>query len=257
MLNCILQDLFRNTHLNIFGALKYAPKCAKLHFFHDETDEVVQQAHYKVCDFEKLVSERKMQTDNAAVIQRLLLEHLNSVHLRYSRVYSLFCCVFFPCAPSNFNNKKNKITFIAAMWPHSNFCSHFHFFDDQSLLEISLAECLRSKVSVCSGPSCAPQAALETARYQITLILSFFAQGGPGRHSQQGLHGNHGLYGHHGNQDRQDNQVTWKRQDRQISYLKLTFQATSEGQLSQFLRCLGLSPKSLTPHPPRCIMMHH
>ena len=54
--------------------------------FHDETDEVVEQAHYRVYDFEKahgyLVSVRKMQTENAAVKQRLLLEHLNSVHLR-------------------------------------------------------------------------------------------------------------------------------------------------------------------------------
>ena len=46
----------------------------------------VFMAHYRVYDFEKthgyLVSVRKMQTDIAAVKQRLLLEHLNSVHLR-------------------------------------------------------------------------------------------------------------------------------------------------------------------------------
>ena len=96
-----------------------------------------------------------------------------------------------------------------------------------------------------------------TAQNQITLILCYSAQGSPGRHGLQGLHGNHGFYGHHGNQEIQDNQDTRKRQDRQICHLKLTFQATSEGQLSQFLRCLGLSSKSLTPHPPRCIMIHH
>ena len=93
-----------------------------------------------------------------------------------------------------------------------------------------------------------------TAQNQITLILCYSAQGSPGRHGPQGLLGNHGFYGYHGNQERQDKQDTRKRQDRQICHLKLTFQATSEGQLSQFLRCLGLSPKSLTPHPPRCII---
>ena len=31
-LNCILQDLFRDTHLKIFGALKYALKYAKYAF---------------------------------------------------------------------------------------------------------------------------------------------------------------------------------------------------------------------------------
>ena len=54
--------------------------------FHNESDEVVEQAHYRVNAFEKshgyLVSDRKMQTPNAAAKQQKMMEHLNSVHLR-------------------------------------------------------------------------------------------------------------------------------------------------------------------------------
>ena len=50
------------------------------------TGEVVEQAHYRVNAFEKshgyLVSDRKMQTPNAAEKQQRMMEHLNSHHLR-------------------------------------------------------------------------------------------------------------------------------------------------------------------------------
>ena len=46
----------------------------------------------------------------------------------------------------------------------STACSHFHFSDDHSLLEISVSECFRSKVSDCWGPPYAPLAALEKER---------------------------------------------------------------------------------------------
>ena len=54
--------------------------------FHNESDEVVEQAHFRVNAFEKshgyLVSDRKMQTPNAAEKQQKRMEHLNSAHLR-------------------------------------------------------------------------------------------------------------------------------------------------------------------------------
>ena len=78
-IGCTLKIHIIGTHM--LDAIKETGKT-----FHDETDEVVEQAHYRVYDFEKthcyLVSVRKMQTEIAAVKQRLLLEHLNSVHLR-------------------------------------------------------------------------------------------------------------------------------------------------------------------------------
>ena len=78
-IGCTLKIHIIRTHM--LDAIKETGKT-----FHDETDEVVEMAHYRVYDFEKthgyLVSVRKMQTEIAAVKQRLLLEHLNSVHLR-------------------------------------------------------------------------------------------------------------------------------------------------------------------------------
>ena len=78
-IGCTLKIHIIGTHM--LDAIKETGKT-----FHDETDEVVEMAHYRVYDFEKthgyLVSVRKMQTDIAAVKGRLLLEHLNSVHLR-------------------------------------------------------------------------------------------------------------------------------------------------------------------------------
>ena len=50
------------------------------------SDEVVEQAHYRVNAFERihgyLGSDRKMQTPNAAEKQQRMMEHLNSHHLR-------------------------------------------------------------------------------------------------------------------------------------------------------------------------------
>ena len=62
--------------------------------FHNESDEVVEQAHYRVNAFERihgyLVSDRKMQTPNAAEKQQRMMEHLNSHHLSILR-FSLLC----------------------------------------------------------------------------------------------------------------------------------------------------------------------
>ena len=41
----------------------------------------------------------------------------------------------------------HKITWIAFIWPLSTACLHFHFSDDQSLLEMLVDECLFSRVS--------------------------------------------------------------------------------------------------------------
>ena len=53
---------------------------------HDESDEVVEQAHFRVQHFEKIhgyqTSDRKMTTSNAGGKQQRMMEHLNSYHLR-------------------------------------------------------------------------------------------------------------------------------------------------------------------------------
>ena len=53
---------------------------------HDESDEPVEQAHYKVKAFEDRhgyhISDRKMMTPNAGRRQQSMMEHLNSYHLR-------------------------------------------------------------------------------------------------------------------------------------------------------------------------------
>ena len=53
---------------------------------HDESDEPVEQAHYKVKAFEDRhgyhISDRKMMTPNAGRRQQSMIEHLNSYHLR-------------------------------------------------------------------------------------------------------------------------------------------------------------------------------
>ena len=77
-----IQCTYETTSVSNLNKHKKCDQCT----FHYETDDVVEMAHYRVYDFEKthgyLVSVRKMQTEIAAVKQRLLLEHLNSVHLR-------------------------------------------------------------------------------------------------------------------------------------------------------------------------------
>ena len=53
---------------------------------HDESDEVVEQAHFRVQHFERThgyeTSDRKMMTTNAGEKQQRMMEHLNSYHLR-------------------------------------------------------------------------------------------------------------------------------------------------------------------------------
>lgn len=53
---------------------------------HDESDEPVEQAHYRVKNFEQRhgyeTSDRKMRTPNAGRRQQRMIEHLNSYHLR-------------------------------------------------------------------------------------------------------------------------------------------------------------------------------
>ena len=53
---------------------------------HDESDEPVEQAHYKTKAFEVRhgyhISDRKMMTPNAGRRQQSMMEHLNSYHLR-------------------------------------------------------------------------------------------------------------------------------------------------------------------------------
>ena len=76
---CTLKIHIIGTHM--LDAIKETGKT-----FHNESDEVVEQAHFRVNAFEKshgyLVSDRKMQTPNAAAKQQKMMEHLNSVHLR-------------------------------------------------------------------------------------------------------------------------------------------------------------------------------
>ena len=78
-IGCTLKIHIIGTHL--LDVLKETGKT-----FHNESDEVVEQAHYRVNAFEKshgyLVSDRKMQTPSAAEKQQKMMEHLNSVHLR-------------------------------------------------------------------------------------------------------------------------------------------------------------------------------
>ena len=78
-IGCTLKIHIIGTHL--LDVLKETGKT-----FHNESGEVVEQAHYRVNAFEKshgyLVSDRKMQTPNAAEKQQKRMEHLNSVHLR-------------------------------------------------------------------------------------------------------------------------------------------------------------------------------
>ena len=53
---------------------------------HDESDEPVEQAHFRVKAFENLhgyhTSDRKMTTQNAGRRQQRMMEHLNSYHLK-------------------------------------------------------------------------------------------------------------------------------------------------------------------------------
>ena len=53
---------------------------------HDESDEPVEQAHFRVKAFENLhgyhISDRKMTTPNAGRRQQRMMEHLNSYHLK-------------------------------------------------------------------------------------------------------------------------------------------------------------------------------
>ena len=53
---------------------------------HDESDEVVEQAHFRVQHFEKIhgyqTSNRKMITSSAGGKQQRMMEHINSYHLR-------------------------------------------------------------------------------------------------------------------------------------------------------------------------------
>ena len=78
-IGCTLKIHIIGTHL--LDVLKETGKT-----FHNESDEVVEQAHYRVNAFKKshgyLVSDRKMQTPSAAEKQQKMMEHLNSVHLR-------------------------------------------------------------------------------------------------------------------------------------------------------------------------------
>ena len=78
-IGCTLKIHIIGTHL--LDAIKQTGET-----FHNESDEVVEQAHYRVNAFERihgyLVSDRKMQTPNAAEKQQRMMEHLNSHHLR-------------------------------------------------------------------------------------------------------------------------------------------------------------------------------
>ena len=77
-ISCTLKIHIIETHM--LDAIRESGKT-----FHDESDEVVEKAHYGVHAFEKthgyFVSERKMQTEIAAEKQQRMMEHLNSVHL--------------------------------------------------------------------------------------------------------------------------------------------------------------------------------
>ena len=77
-ISCTLKIHIIETHM--LDAIRESGKT-----FHDESDEVVERAHYGVHYFEKthgyFVSERKMQTEIAAEKQQRMMEHLNSVHL--------------------------------------------------------------------------------------------------------------------------------------------------------------------------------
>ena len=77
-ISCTLKIHIIETHM--LDAIRESGKS-----FHDESDEVVERAHYGVHYFEKthgyFVSERKMQTEIAAEKQQRMMEHLNSVHL--------------------------------------------------------------------------------------------------------------------------------------------------------------------------------
>ena len=78
-IGCTLKIHIIGTHL--LDVLKETGKT-----LHDESDEPVEQAHYRVNDFEKkhgyYVSDRKMATSNAGIRQQRMMEHLNSYHLR-------------------------------------------------------------------------------------------------------------------------------------------------------------------------------
>ena len=92
-ISCTLKIHIIETHM--LDAIRESGKS-----FHDESDEVVERAHYGVHYFEKthgyFVSERKMQTEIAAEKQQRMMEQC-SFELKSSIIIVLLC-IFLMCA---------------------------------------------------------------------------------------------------------------------------------------------------------------
>ena len=77
----VINMVTRVRHAAIFWT-----SCERQETLHDESDEPVEQAHYRTKVSEEMhgyqISDRKIMTPNAGVRKQRMMEHLNSYDLR-------------------------------------------------------------------------------------------------------------------------------------------------------------------------------